>query len=59
MKKHDELHRRIAGVLGWTVQETQSLSLRALRDIVRQVSPLLASEIDDAIESDDHVRRNA
>ena len=40
------LHERIAQALGWTVAQTQSFSLRALRELVRPVSPKLVAEID-------------
>jgi hypothetical protein len=39
------LHERIAEKLGWTVQEAQSFSLPALREVVRPVSEKLAHEI--------------
>lgn len=39
------LHARVAAALGWTVEETRSFSLWALRDVVRPVSPKLAHEI--------------
>jgi len=44
------LHTRIAEKLGWTVAQTQSFSLLALRDLVRPVSAKLAHEITLAIE---------
>ncbi len=47
----DTMHERIATALGWTVAETQSLSLAALRDLVRPVSAKLAAELDAAIRS--------
>lgn len=43
------LHERIAKALGWTVEQAQSFSLPALRDLVRPVSPKLAHEITLAI----------
>lgn len=39
------LHERIAQALGWTVEQAQSFSLVALRDLVRPVYPKLAHEI--------------
>ncbi len=39
------LHERIAEVLGWSVAEVQSFSLRALRDLVRSIDPDLAETI--------------
>ena len=44
------LHERIAEALGWTVSETQSFALHALRDLVRPVSPKLAHEITTTIQ---------
>jgi hypothetical protein len=46
----DGLHERIAKALGWTVEETRSFSLPALRDLVRPVSMKLAHEITIAIQ---------
>jgi hypothetical protein len=45
------LHARIAEILGWTVEETQSFSLATLRDLVRPVkgSAKLVHEITQAI----------
>lgn len=45
------LHERIASALGWTVEQTQSFSLQALRDLVRPVSPKLAAEISEQIQT--------
>jgi len=39
------LRERIATALGWTVEQVQSFSLPALRDVVRPVSPKLASAV--------------
>ncbi len=39
------LHERLAVALGWTVVQTQSFSLAALREMVRPVSPKLAHEV--------------
>jgi hypothetical protein len=39
------LHERIAEALGWTVEQTRSLSLPSLRELVRPVSMKLAYEI--------------
>jgi hypothetical protein len=36
------LRERIAAKLGWTVEETQSLSLQALRELVRSDAKLFA-----------------
>jgi hypothetical protein len=45
------LHERIAKTLGWSVQDTQSCSLPTLRELVRPVSPPLAYEISQVIQS--------
>lgn len=45
------LHERIARALGWTVKDAQSLSMAALRDLVRPVDPCLAEDISDHIQS--------
>lgn len=50
------LHERAAAVLGWTVAQTQSMSLAALRENVRAVDVGLANEITDIISRGDHVR---
>lgn len=39
------LHERIAEALGWSVEETRSYSLQALRELVWLPSPKLAYEI--------------
>ena len=39
------LHEQIALSLNWTVKETQSFSLAALRELVRPLSPKLAHKI--------------
>jgi hypothetical protein len=51
------LHERIAQALGWTVEQAQSFSLPALRDLVRPISPKLAAEISETISSGRHIRR--
>ncbi len=45
------LHHRAAEALGWSIGQAQSLSLPALRDLVRPVSPKLAYEITTALET--------
>lgn len=47
----DDLHRRIAAVLEWSTSDVQSMSLPALRDLVRTVDPALAAEITERIRS--------
>lgn len=49
------MHERIALTLGWTVEETKSYSLAALRDLVRPVSAKLADEISREIHRGGHV----
>lgn len=45
------LHARIAEALGWTEQQAQSVPLQGLRELVRPVSPKLAAEITNEIQS--------
>jgi hypothetical protein len=51
----DGLHARIAAALGWSVRDVHSMSLASLRDLVRPVSPKLASEISSTIARGGHV----
>lgn len=46
------LHEKIAVCLGWTVEETHSFSLRALRDLVHKHDPRLAAQIELAASKD-------
>lgn len=46
-----DLHERAARALGWTVRDTQSLSMQSLRDLVRPADPDLAREMDYMIQS--------
>lgn len=41
----DELHARIARALGWEIVQVHSMSLLALREMVRPISPKLVHEI--------------
>ena len=50
-------HERIAKALGWAVKDTQSLSMQALRELVRPVDPKLAAEISDSITCGWHMTR--
>lgn len=50
------LHERAALVLGWTVEQCQSVSLLSLRELVRPVNPSLAYEITCLINSPDYIR---
>jgi hypothetical protein len=45
------LHERAAAALGWSVPDTQSMSLQSLREVVRPVNPALAVEMDREIRS--------
>lgn len=54
----DGLKARIAKALGWTVEQTNSVSLAALRDLVRPVDPSLAAEISDAIQKGNYIMGN-
>lgn len=49
------LHERAAAALGWPVQDTQSMSLASLRELVRPVNPGLASDISAVIGSGSHI----
>ena len=51
----DDLHRRIADVLGWRVEETRRFALQDLRELVRPLSPKLVHEIDHAIRGGAYV----
>lgn len=52
------LHERIAKALGWPIDEVRRMSLHALRELVRQVSPKLAEEITIVIATGEVVRRH-
>jgi hypothetical protein len=49
------LHERAARALGWSVADTQSMSLASLREAVRPVNPALAGEMSRVIESGRHI----
>lgn len=49
------MHERAAKALGWSVADTQSMSLAALRDMVRPVNPELAGEMTRAIQKGSHI----
>ena len=51
-----DLHERVARALGWSVKDAQSLSMQALRDLVRPVDPGLAREMDHLIQSGAYIR---
>lgn len=50
------MHERAAAALGWSVAQTQSMSLATLRDLVRPINPALAGEMTRAIQSGGHIR---
>lgn len=52
---NDELRRRVADALGWTVEQTQGFSVPSLRELVRRKHPDLALEIDGVVQRGDHV----
>ncbi len=54
---NEELVRRIAQALGWSEREVTSLSMAALRDVVRPVSHKLAGELTEAIAQMGTARR--
>lgn len=49
------LHERAARALGWSVADAQSMSLAALRDVVRPVNSALAEEMSRKIQSGGHI----
>ena len=46
-----DLHKRIAGVLGWTLADVRSFSLLTLRALLQDRDPKLAREISEFIRS--------
>lgn len=54
-KYGEDLHQRIADVLGWPVKDTHSFNLHMLREMVRDKDPKLTKEISDYIQSGRHV----
>lgn len=51
-----DLHERVAKALGWSVRDAQSLSMQALRELVRPVDANLARELDHLIRSGAYIR---
>jgi len=49
------LHERIARTLGWSVRETQGLSLLMLRELVRDKDPTLAREITRGVQTGEYI----
>lgn len=50
------MHERIAKALGWTIEETKSVSLASLRELVRPLDPKLAEDISEMIQLGWHIR---
>jgi hypothetical protein len=42
---NDELRARVAAALGWTIANTESVSIPSLRELVRTMSPKLHHEL--------------
>lgn len=57
MNESSSLHERIAEALGWTVEDTRSVSYQGLRELVRPVSQKLAAEITGQIHSGEYLSR--
>jgi hypothetical protein len=53
------LHERLAVALGWSVADTQSFSLPALREMVRGRHPRLEQEINAVLDRGSHLTRPA
>lgn len=51
----DPIHDRAAELLGWTVAECRSFSLRMLRDIVRSKDQKLADDISAVLDGEHHI----
>ena len=51
-----DLHERVAKALGWSVKDARSMSMQALRELVRPVDPSLARELDYMIQSGAYIR---
>lgn len=52
-----DLHKRIARCLGWTVDETRSFSLAALREWIHLKDPALCDEISQVIQQGLHLTK--
>lgn len=53
---NDAIHARAAKALGWTIEETQSMSFQSLREVVRKHDPALANEITRQIQSGEYIK---
>jgi hypothetical protein len=53
----ESLHERIAKALDWPLADVQSMSLAALRELVRPVDKKLADEISAALSGGSHLKR--
>lgn len=51
------LHKRIADLLGWSVEETYGFSLATLRELCRPLSHELVFELDRALRRGERVTR--
>lgn len=50
-----DIHERAAELLGWTVAECRSFSLRMLRDVVRGRDQKLVDDISAVLDGEHHV----
>lgn len=58
MEQHlGEMKLRIANALGWTLRDVNSLSLPALREVLRPVNSKLAHEVTCAMQSPAYISR--
>ena len=51
------IRERIAKVLGWSIEDTRSFSLAALRDFVRPKDMQLAEDISGIIQRGEHITK--
>jgi hypothetical protein len=51
------LRAQVAKALGWTEEQTKTVSALALRDLVQSVSPKLADRLTDEIRSGRYIRQ--
>jgi len=51
----NDLHERIAEVLGWSIADVRSFSLATLREMVREKSPKLHRQIGEVLASGAHL----
>lgn len=55
LEKNQYLHDAIAKALGWSDRDVKSMSLPALRDLVRPVNRALADEISHVLARGGHI----